>query len=343
MFSKSSHNLKSDATNIYIHPEEITSKTPVPLLYKILSALLYAGSSFLITVINKVVLTYYRFPCSHTLGLGQMIVTLFILSCGKTLGCLTFPDFSCSIPLKIWPLPLFYFGNLITGLGSTQRLSLPMFTVLRRFTILMTMVGEYIVLKVRQPCIIVVTVFVMVGGTVVAASTDLAFDLSGYVLVLSNNFCTAANNVYLKKKIEMRDLGKFGLLFYNVFFMFAPLMYITWLTGGFSKVIEYDQWTNLWFLTWFLLSCTVGFILMYSTIVCTQYNSPLTTSIVGSVKNILVSYLGMYVGGDYVFSITNFIGLNISMLGSVVYTYLIFVQKKEQEVVPTKEDSQNRK
>ncbi|XP_022252372.1 UDP-N-acetylglucosamine/UDP-glucose/GDP-mannose transporter-like [Limulus polyphemus] len=333
MSTKSSHDSECDVVNIYIRKEEITSKTPVPLLSKILSAVLYAASSFLITVVNKVVLTYYRFPSAHTLGLGQMIVTLFILSCGKTFGCLTFPDFSRTIPLKIWPLPLFYLGNLITGLGGTQRLSLPMFTVLRRFTILMTMIGEYIVLKVRQPCIIVVTVFAMVGGTVVAASTDLAFDLNGYVFVLSNDFCTAANNVYLKKKLETRDLTKFGLLFYNVLFMFAPLMYITWLSGDFPKIIEYDQWTNLWFLTWFLLSCTMGFILMYSTIICTQYNSPLTTTIVGCLKNILVTYLGMFVGGDYVFSITNFIGLNMSMLGSVVYTYLIFVQKNEPKVV----------
>ena len=29
---------------------------------------------------------------------------------------------------KIWPLPLFYIGNMLFGLGGTQSLSLPMLT-----------------------------------------------------------------------------------------------------------------------------------------------------------------------------------------------------------------------
>ncbi|XP_032372768.1 UDP-N-acetylglucosamine/UDP-glucose/GDP-mannose transporter [Etheostoma spectabile] len=296
-------------------------------LLKFYSAVFYAGSSFLITVVNKSVLTSFRFPSYMCLGIGQMITTLVVLYAAKMTKTVQFQDFDRSIVFKIFPLPLLYVGNHMTGLASTKKLSLPMFTVLRKFTILMTMILEVYVLRKTFPKRLVYSVVVIVLGAMVAASSDLAFDVEGYTFILLNDALTAASGVYTKKKLGTEGLGKFGVLFYNALIIVIPTFMASAFTGDLHKAVTFEDWVETTFIFCFLMSCFMGFVLMYSIVLCSYYNSALTTAVVGAIKNVAVAYIGIFVGGDYLFSWTNFLGLSICMSGGLVYSYLIFNQK----------------
>ncbi|XP_037061536.1 UDP-N-acetylglucosamine/UDP-glucose/GDP-mannose transporter isoform X5 [Peromyscus leucopus] len=255
--------------------EEPDAARPPSRLVRLLSALFYGTCSFLIVLVNKALLTTYGFPSPIVLGIGQMATTIMILYVSKLNKIIHFPDFDKKIPGKLFPLPLLYVGNHISGLSSTSKLS-----------------------------------------------SDLAFNLEGYIFVFLNDIFTAANGVYTKQKMDPKELGKYGVLFYNACFMIIPTIIVSVSTGDFQQATEFSHWKNVLFIIQFLLSCLLGFLLMYSTVLCSYYNSALTTAVVGAIKNVSVAYIGMLVGGDYIFSLLNFIGLNICMAGGLRYSFL---------------------
>ncbi|XP_066567325.1 nucleotide sugar transporter SLC35D2 isoform X4 [Amia ocellicauda] len=206
-------------------------------LVKVLSAMFYAASSFLIILVNKNILTNYRFPSYLFLGICQMATTILVLYTAKLTQTISFPDFDRNIPYKIFPLPLLYVGNHVTGLASTKKLSLPMFTVLRKFTILMTMILESRLLRKSFPHSVVLCVTGMILGALIAACSDLAFDFEGYIFIFLNDLFTAASGVYTKKKLDSSEgLGKYGVLFYNACFIIIPTILASLYTGDLQKV-----------------------------------------------------------------------------------------------------------
>ena len=91
----------------------------------------------------------------------------------------------------------------------------------------------------------------MILGAVVAAIDDLAFSIKrcdileieisllffSYAFVLLNDLFTAGNGIIIKQKLDTKDLGKNGLLFYNCLFMIPPAIIVFFITEDVSRII----------------------------------------------------------------------------------------------------------
>jgi drug/metabolite transporter (DMT)-like permease len=90
-----------------------------------------------------------------------------------------------------------------------------------------------------------------------------------------------------------------------------------------QKIMAYPGWNDWKFVLMFSVAASMGCLLNYSIFVCTTVNSALTTAVIGALKNVLTAYISMIVFSDYSFGWMNFIGINISILGSLYYTYIV--------------------
>lgn len=84
--------------------------------------------------VNKLVLSspaqgFYGFPSFKFLSLAQFLVTSVILFVLKRGGRVQITDLSSDVAQRMAPLATISLLNVLSGLGGTKRLNLPMFTV----------------------------------------------------------------------------------------------------------------------------------------------------------------------------------------------------------------------
>merc|ERR1719401_58473 len=200
-----------------------------------------------------------------------------------------------------------------------------MMVLLRRASILMTMLLEKWMLGTQPSRTVQLSVGLMLGGALVAALGDLSFNLAGYVVIFFNDLFTALNGVLLKRTSEEYKSSKMTVLYLNSLLSAVGVLVLVLLVPGeVQRVHTFNLWSNTSFVAYFIFASLMGSVLNLAIFLCTSTNSALTTTVVGCLKNVLTSYLGMFIGGDYIFSWLNFLGINISIAGSLIYARATF-------------------
>ena len=125
------------------------------------------------------------------------------------------------------------------------------------------------------------------AGAVLAAATDLTFNLRGYLAVLSNDVLTSLYLILVKDTPVTNGLSTTGMLFYNSTLSLPLLLAATIVAGEPRRVALYPALMDRQFQVVLLLASALGLTINHSTFVCTRVNEPLMTSVAGVCLNVV--------------------------------------------------------
>ncbi|KAK1260559.1 hypothetical protein QJS04_geneDACA002233 [Acorus gramineus] len=299
------------------------------------AALSYMGCAVLLVMFNKAALSSYGFPCANVITLFQMICSTSILYAMRRWRIISFTigePWSVSdsnskllVPLEtlIQTLPLAgsYLLYMLATMESVRGVNVPMYTTLRRTTVVFTMLVEYLLAGQKYSFSVIGSVLLIVFGAFIAGCRDLSYDSYGYAVVFISNITTAIYLATIARIGKSSGLNSFGLMWCNGLICGPILLFWTFIRGDLDMTLNFPHLYSPGFQAVMLLSCIMAFFLNYSIFLNTILNSAVTQTMCGNLKDLFTVGLGWLIFGGLPFDFMNVMGQGLGFVGSGLYAY----------------------
>eukprot|EP00245_Coleochaete_scutata_P009792 TRINITY_DN3309_c0_g2_i1.p1 TRINITY_DN3309_c0_g2~~TRINITY_DN3309_c0_g2_i1.p1 ORF type:complete len:335 (+),score=44.64 TRINITY_DN3309_c0_g2_i1:159-1163(+) len=300
----------------------------------IIVALAYMTCAVMLVMFNKAALSSYNFPYVNVITLLQMVCSNILLYTLRSWNMVTFGGDGSKglddagkgfVPLrtirKAAPLSISYLFYMVVGMASIRGVSVPMYTTLRRTTVVFTMLMEQVFQGTRHSSPIMLSVAIIVGGAFIAGVRDLSFEPVGYALVFLSNFTTAVYLTFIGKLGKSTGLNSFGLMWCNGVICMPILLIWSLISGELVASFHFVHINNLGFQLVMLMSCVMAFCLNYTIFLNTALNSALTQTMCGNFKDLGVVSFGWLWFGGLPFDWLNVVGQGLGFIGSGLYAW----------------------
>ncbi len=306
-----------------------------------LAAFSFGLSSVCLSLVNKQILSVYHFESQRLLIALHMCFSLCVLYLMRCIGYADFPNLSWGILKNVGGLGVLNGANVMLSMASLGLVNLPMYTSLRRLSVLFVIGVDWLLRGELPNRPTLLSILLMIVGSVLGGLGDLEFDGFGYALVGLNNLSTAVYLVFLNRAdkahadasssaasssgssgggaSEQTKLNGEGTTFYVSLVSTILLFIYASLNDEFRSARDSPLMADPIFVWTIVLSTVCAFVLHYSTTLCTQYNSALTTSVTGQIKNALATVIGM-IWFNVPPTPMLLVGLSIGLIGSGWYS-----------------------
>jgi solute carrier family 35 len=226
----------------------------------VVSMLSYSFFSISITLFNKALLTTYGYDSTITLTFLQGLVTVLSLQWMKWKGWVNFPDFNWKTALAVLPLSVVFVSYVVISLIALSKVNVPMFTALRRLTIIFVMIEEYFYFGTIPTRPIVNSVIIMTIGALIAAWKDLTFDIVSYTWLFFTNVTTSLYTVYINVvKKQNPQLNVFGMMYYTSITTLPAVLLFAIVTGDWQRSWAFKGFWDFGFQVCFQASIFIAF------------------------------------------------------------------------------------
>lgn len=149
---------------------------------------------------------------------------------------------------------------------------------------------------------------------------DLTFQLLGYTCGALSNI---AQSVYLLL-VQRATHGKLSTvesLQLNSINTLPFLIVFCILNGECEELMGYSYYDDTSFYVIFFMAISLGCLLNYSLFLCTSLTSALTTSVVGGLKALAQTVLGIFTFGGVSHNLSTAVGISMSVSGGLAYIF----------------------
>ena len=303
---------------------------------------IYILASSLSSIITRIIFHSYKFKFNFTLFfLEQSICTIIFQLFNKN----TQADLETFLKYKLFHIlfsAVFILNVLSVFYGHQLVINISMYFSLKKLTPLMLFFIDFFIGKKKLSAITTISIFLLVGGSILVAKDSFTKDYLGCEIVLISNVLTISYSKLTEMYHKITGFTNLKLLMYNYYLTLPVLFLGIFLTGEYKRLYDYFQskdngsegtLTGLMF--YFLLYGIVCSIMTSSFFVSNEKNSSLITKLLSNSRAIFVTVaLHILDKNKNKLNGTILLGLVLAILGSIlinIESILKNIHKEEEK------------
>jgi len=288
---------------------------------------IYIIASSLSSIITRILFHTYQFKFNFTLFFLEQLICAFVFAFFKKNIQIDFQTFLKNLYFYLGFSTVYILNVLSVFYGHQLVKNVSMYFSLKKLTPLMLFFIDCFVGKKKISLITIISIFLLVGGSILVAKDSFTADYLGCGIVLISNILTIAYSKLTEIYHKITGYTNIKLLFYNIF-LTLPILFIgIFLTGEYQKLYDYfygieDNGSEGSFMSlsfFIFLYGLVCSILTSSFFISNEKNSSLITKLLSNSRAIFVTVaLHIFDKKKNKLNTPILLGLILAIIGSIL-------------------------